>query len=327
MKIFLCYLKNQVKQIVLLILFTVIFGITFYLYKLPLGAVFYPALMYFVIIATWGALDYIKFYSKHKVLENLKNEITISFKNLPTASSLIEEDYHKLLEIFENEQRELYKKSDERYDSLINYYTTWVHQIKTPISAMHLLLQDDNSTKSEIKSELFKIEQYVDMVLTYLRLDGEGNDYLIKNYDLDNIIKQALRKFAAQFIRKKNITLRYSPLNYQVITDEKWLLFVVEQILSNALKYTKSGYINIYMENDDLIISDTGIGIEKSDINRIFSYGYTGLNGRESKKASGLGLYLCKRICDNLNHEISLSSQMGKGTIVKINLKRPRLTF
>jgi len=81
------------------------------------------------------------------------------------------------------------------------------------------------------------------------------------------------------------------------------------------------------MENDDLIISDTGIGIEQSDINRIFSYGYTGLNGRESKKASGLGLYLCKRICDNLNHEISLSSQMGKGTIVKINLKRPRLTF
>ena len=156
MKIFLCYLKNQVKQILFLILFTVIFGIIFYLYKLPLGAVFYPALMYFVIIAIWGALDYIKFYSKHKVLENLKNEITISFKNLPTASNLIEEDYHKLLEIFENEQERVVQKSDERYDSLINYYTTWVHQIKTPISAMHLLLQDENATKSEIKSELLK---------------------------------------------------------------------------------------------------------------------------------------------------------------------------
>ena len=327
MKIFLEYIKKHINYIIFLCVFVVVFAYIFYLYQLPLGAVFYPSIIFGVIMIIWGIFNYGKFYSKHKLMQNILNEITISMQNLPPAKDLVEHDYQALLQAFTHEKSIYTQKADEKYSNLINYYTTWVHQIKTPISAINLLLKSDNSAiNKEISEELFRIEQYVDMVLTYLRLDGEGNDYIIRSYDLDKIIKQALRKFASQFIRRKSISLIYQEVNFRVITDDKWLLFVIEQLLSNALKYTKSGKISILLENDVLIISDTGIGIDEADLARMFSRGFTGINGHESKKASGIGLYLCKKICTNLNHEIKIESTPNKGTSVKISLNRPDLS-
>ena len=169
--------------------------------------------------------------------------------------------------------------------------------------------------------ELQRIEQYVEMVLTYLRLDAGSTDYVIKEYSLDDIVRQAVRKYAAQFIRKK-IRLVYEPLNVTVLTDEKWLLFVVEQLLSNALKYTRSGSVSITLEQPKtLCITDTGIGIAPEDVPRIFEKGYTGYNGRQDKRSSGIGLYLCRRICHNLHHGISIRSAVGKGTAVLLELE------
>ena len=155
-----------------------------------------------------------------------------------------------------------------------------------------------------------------------MRLDAGATDYVLKQYDLDDILRQAVRKYASQFIRKK-IRLVYEPLSCKVLTDEKWFLFVIEQVLSNALKYTRSGEISITLEAPKtLCIRDTGIGIAPEDLPRIFEKGFTGYNGRSDKKASGIGLYLCRRICGRLNHEIGVVSKVDEGTEVRIDLNR-----
>ena len=209
-----------------------------------------------------------------------------------------------------------------RLSDMTDYYTLWVHQIKTPIAAMQLILREGDSPEyRELSENLRRIEQYAEMVLCYLRLDSDSTDFVFKEYALDDIVRQAVRKFSSQFIRRQ-LRLIYEPLEKTVITDEKWLLFVIEQVISNAVKYTPSGEIEIYCEKPlTLCIRDTGIGIAAEDIPRIFEKGYTGCNGRLDKKASGIGLYLCKRICRKLGHNISAESG-EKGTTIKISLEQ-----
>lgn len=171
-----------------------------------------------------------------------------------------------------------------------------------------------------------RIEQYVDMVLCYLRLDSEDTDYMFQEYGMDGIVRQALHRFSSSFINGK-IRLEYQPVKSRVLTDEKWLLFVIEQVLSNALKYTKSGG-RIWIEEAEpgiLCIGDTGIGIAPEDLPRIFEKGYTGYNGRCQKKASGIGLYLCSRICNRLGHRIWVSSAVGAGTRVYLDVRKAHL--
>ncbi len=179
------------------------------------------------------------------------------------------------------------------------------------------LIEQYYMQKREIESELFKIEQYVEMVLQYLRLNSSVNDFVLQEYELDGIIRQAVRKYAPMFIRKK-LSLHYEPLKVKAVTDEKWLTFVLEQILSNAIKYTASGDIFIRMEGGCLVLEDTGIGILPEDLPRIFDKGYTGYNGRSDKKASGIGLYLVKKILNKLGHKILVESEPGQGTKVKL---------
>ena len=164
---------------------------------------------------------------------------------------------------------------------MTDYYTLWAHQIKTPIAAMDLILQTQRQPEnSSLRHELFQIQQYVEMVLCYLRLDSDTTDFVIRTYDLDGILRAAIRKFASSFIRKQ-LQLRYTPVSCQVLTDEKWLLFVLEQILSNAVKYTPRGSVTIRLEEPQiLVIEDTGLGIAPEDLPRIFDRGYTGQMGR-----------------------------------------------
>ena len=168
------------------------------------------------------------------------------------------------------------------------------------------------------------MEQYVQMVLCFLRLDSDFTDYVIKEYRVDDIIRPAVRRLAPQFIMKK-LSLEYEQTDEVALTDEKWLSFVVEQVLSNAVKYTSAGSISIKCDGDRLVISDTGIGIAAEDLPRIFDKGYTGFNGRADRKASGIGLYLCRRICDNLGHSIKAESAPGHGTTIIIGLERDKL--
>ena len=209
---------------------------------------------------------------------------------------------------------------------MIDYYTVWAHQIKTPIAAMRLTLQnEDTPLTRKLTNDLYRIEQYVEMVLTFLRLNSDSTDYVFKEYDLDNIVKSAVKKFSSEFIGRK-LRLIYDPLNTSVITDEKWLSFVIEQVLSNALKYTPSGSITISLVGEKTLrIEDTGIGIAPSDLPRIFENGYTGFNGRTDKKASGIGLYLCRRVCNNLGHTITANSTVDVGTAIDIDLTQTKL--
>lgn len=317
------YLKYHKKSLGLFFGFSLIFAIVFSLYHLPVAAVFYGVtICLFVVVLVCGR-DYLKFCGKHERLKHLSEEIKVSAEHLLEADNLIEADYVQVIRSLYNEKQEILNLSNQKYGDLVDYYTTWVHQIKTPISAMRLQLQEEESDRNrELLEELQRIEQYVEMVLTYLRLDAHSTDYVLKNYDLDHIIKQAVRKYASQFIRKK-ISLEYEALNCSVLTDEKWLLFVIEQVLSNALKYTRSGKVSITLEAPKtLCIQDTGIGVAPEDMPRIFEKGYTGYNGRSDKKASGIGLYLCRRICENLGHRITASSRVDEGTLIRIYLDR-----
>lgn len=191
---------------------------------------------------------------------------------------------------------------------------------------MRLTLQNEDSPLARrISDDLFRIEQYVEMVLCYLRLDSDATDYVIQKYDLDKILTQAFRRFSGQFISKK-LSLDYEPPEFTALTDEKWLLFVIEQVLSNSVKYTPpGGVISVSVQQGILCIKDNGIGIAPEDLPRIFERGYTGFNGRTDKKASGLGLYLCRRICRNLNHRIWAESGREGGTAVYIDLNSRKI--
>lgn len=317
------YMKSKVKLIVLSVIFILIFAGIFALHQIRYDAVLYAAFICAMIGVIFGILDFAKFYRIRLVLADLTGSINFSLHDMPPARNALESDYQNLVrQLFENQNRITNETVNFR-NFMNDYYAMWVHQIKVPIAAMHLLL-DEQDRNSPLRLELFKIEQYVEMVLSYARLESDHTDYLIKEYDLDVIVKQAVRKYAPLFIAKK-ISLNIEPFDLKVITDEKWLQFVIEQLLSNALKYTKKGSISIYVENGtSLVIEDTGIGIAPEDIARIGEKGFTGYNGRLDKKSTGLGLYLCKEILKRLSHKLLISSQVGVGTKVVLVMEQQR---
>lgn len=326
MKFLISYLNYRKKVILVFLIFAVIFSVSFALYHLPLGAVLYPLALCLLVALIFVIRDFNSIRKTHKDLEKIKKLTVYGMEFLPEAKNEIEKDYGDVANILFEENKQIRLKMEERYNEMIDYYTMWAHQIKTPIAAMRLNLQNEDSDFSRrLTEDLQRIEQYVEMVLCYLRLDSNSSDYVIREYDIDSIVRQGIKKFASQFIRKK-IKLDYRPSDLKIVTDEKWLLFVIEQVLSNSLKYTKQGSISVFVnDNQELCIKDTGIGIAPEDLPRIFEKGYTGYNGRSDKKASGIGLYLCKRICKNLGHDITASSVLGEGATIKINLNQKNI--
>lgn len=326
MKLFLKYLKIHRKGIGSFLLFSVIFFVIFWLYELPAEAVLYACAVCGFLGLVILVLDYLRFVKKYRKLLLVKQEVGITLEKLPEATNEMELLYQELLQGLYQQKQQSVDEHNSRYKELMEYYTIWAHQIKTPIAAMGLILQkEDTSLTRELREELRRIGQYVEMVLVVLRLDSESTDYVIQEYELDDLIKQAVRKYASQFIYKK-IQLVYEPVQLRVVTDEKWLLFVLEQVLSNALKYTRTGSIEITVKDQGILrIRDTGIGIAAEDLPRIFEKGYTGYNGRSDKKASGIGLYLCRRILGKLGHTITAESEVGVGTTIQIDLRQQKL--
>lgn len=227
-----------------------------------------------------------------------------------------------LTEKLEKSESELYqKKSDaeNRYNDLVDYYTLWVHQIKTPIAASKLLVSEvaDRQLKQQLEQEIFKIDSYTNLVLQYLRLESFHDDLVLKKENIEDLVREVIRKYAIFFIQK-GLSIDLHDLDRGIVTDKKWLLVVIEQILSNSLKYTNVGGIEIYMEGQELCIKDTGIGIKSSDVLRVFERGFSGYNGRMTHQSSGLGLYLSQKIIEKLGHKICIESELCKGTIVRI---------
>lgn len=321
------YLKQRRKWLLLLACCVLVFAVSFLLYHLPLAAVLYPSALCAALVLGWFLADYRKQREKKKRLTHLAALPDDLTERLEEAPGSLEEAYETIIRNLSQREQDFRREQQRREADRADYYTTWVHQIKTPIASMYLSLENEDSPLSRsLGEELQRIEQYVQMVLTYQRLDSVDTDYVFRECPMDPLVKGALRKFAAQFIRK-GIRLDYTPTQKSVVTDEKWLSFVVEQLLSNALKYTPQGTVSIYLEDGSLCIRDTGIGIAPEDLPRIFERGYTGCNGRSDKKASGLGLYLCRRICNNLGHALTAESTPGVGTLMKLDLNQTRGRF
>ncbi len=313
------YLKRHVKMIVMLALFVAIFAVIMYLSNLPLDAVLYAGLLSLCVGLAFFASGFVSFCARCAVLERMRARVTLSTQEMPTPRDETERLYTALVQAVHEDKLRLMLEANNLRSSDIEYFTLWAHQIKTPIAATRVLLKPE---QAELRGELFKIEQYVDVVLQYLRLDAPAGDLVLRRYDLDGIIRRAVRKYSPAFIRKK-IALSYDGVDALVLTDEKWLGFVIEQLLSNALKYTPGGTVTIRMDDDKpltLLIEDTGVGIRPEDIPRVFEKGYTGYNGRGGRQSTGIGLYLCRRIAGILSHGISITSRLGEGTSVRLDL-------
>lgn len=225
----------------------------------------------------------------------------------------------KELEKVKSENHRLESQIIEDRKDLEEYFLLWVHQIKTPITVSKLLLEkEDTPSSKKLKEQMFYIEEYTNMAIDYLKLKDRQADMDITLVDLDAIIKSLLKKYSMLFI-EKHLSLEYEPVKTQVVSDTKWLSILIEQILSNAVKYTEHGKIRIWFENDTLMIRDTGIGIRFEDIPKIFDRGYSGFNGRVNEKSSGLGLYLVKNIAELLNIDVTVSSELNQGSTFSIH--------
>lgn len=320
------FLRERAGAFVRICLFGGIFLGLFALYHVPWRAAAYPAALCLCLEVLFLLRDYRRFRREHEALRQLAELEELTPDRLPEPENQQARDYTRLLEGQMDRLSGLRTEDARRMTTQTDYFSAWAHQIKTPIASMGLKLQrEDSALSRRLRGDLNRIEQYVDMAMTYLRLDAETGDYVFRQQPLEPIVRGAVRKFAGEFIDRK-LGMRLEPMENTVLTDEKWLSFVIGQILSNALKYTPAGEISIYTrEPDTLVIRDTGIGIAPEDLPRIFEKGFTGYNGRSDKKASGIGLYLCKRVCDRLGHEISIESEPGKGTAVYLKLGRPKI--
>ena len=320
------YLKRQYKLVLMLALFAVVFAAVFSLYDLPTEAVGYAAVLCLSIGLILFAAGYCRYARRHRELMCLLHNVQEAAFQLPPPSGALEADYQTLLKAVCADRAAIAAAGESERQEMMDYYTLWAHQVKTPLAAMNLLLTEEVPDRAALAAELLKTEEYVEMVLSYLRLGCNTTDLVLRRCPLDGVARGAIRKYARVFILKK-ITLEFHETQRVVLTDEKWLGFVIGQLLSNALKYTPAGgTIRVYGDGETLTVADNGIGIRDEDLPRVFEKGFTGYNGREDKKSTGIGLYLCRRILNRLGHDITVTSRPGQGTIVRLLLhEEPRV--
>lgn len=320
MKLFLKYIYQFRKSGIIFLIFTAVFAAVLAVYDTNTEAVLYAFAICALIGITAVIAGFIRLQKKYILLKDIYENLPLMTDSLPEPENIMEEELDNIIKRLNTLNSENITKLKNIQQDNCEYFTVWVHQIKTPISAIQMILQsEDSDTSHEISAELFRIEQYSEMALHFIRLDSDSNDFVIKRYNLDPIIRQSIRRYAPLFIRRK-LHLDYHTADTEVLTDKKWLAFVIEQLLSNAVKYTVDGCVTIKFEKNVLSVSDTGIGISAEDLPRIFEKGYTGMSGRINRKSTGLGLYLCKKVCDKLGHDICAVSQVGKGSVFSVDL-------
>ena len=316
------FLKERLPCIVYFIMFFGILSVVYFLYEVRFEPFLYAMMLCAAAAVLIFAVRFFFYCREHYGRLNLFQNINIEYDNITTGKTLSEREYIAMIQRLGEQGNRVLSQFQNSEKENIEYYSAWVHQIKTPISVMQMILQsNDTAENRQLLSELFRIEQYVNMALCYVRLDSVTTDFVFIECDLDKIVKNVIHKFAPQFIGKR-IVLKYEPVNVKALTDEKWLSFILEQIISNAVKYTYKGSVTISVSEDKKIsVSDTGIGIAKEDLPRIFDKGFTGYNGRENMKSTGLGLYLCKKTADKISAEITAESEIGKGSTFIVDLQ------
>ncbi len=323
------YLKQQKGSILLYLSSGILLTAAFALYRLPMAALAYPLSLCALLGLLFLTAGFLRARKEHRALTGLLADCEAGTPSFDAALLTAHPDWkdadcQAILRAMQAQLSGQEARQNARYQEMLDYFTLWAHQVKTPISSMRLALDNEDSPLSwQLSADLFSLEQYVEMALTFLRLDFASTDYVFREHAVDDILRPAIARFASRFIGQK-IRLEYAPLEWTVITDDKWLSFVIEQLLSNALKYTRpGGVIRIFGKSPRMLyIEDTGIGIAPEDLPRIFEKGYTGGNGRRDKRASGIGLYLCRRICDSLNIRLGIISTPGQGTRASLDLSQ-----
>lgn len=322
MQFFRRFLKKHRLALITAPLFIIVFAIVLELYNITIMAIVYPVAVCLFLFCVMMIFAFIRERRRYEYLKSLES-ILPHIPELQDADTPIEAELASLLALMKEQLARLDTEWSGRYEDMSAYYSIWVHQIKTPIAAMKLTLEGMDSPESRrLSRDLQRIERYVGMVLTYMRLESDSSDYVFKEYELDDIVRGVIRQFASEFIERR-LALNFESVQMKVVTDKKWISFIIEQLLSNALKYTPEGSISIFLEDGALCIKDTGIGISKEDMPRLFDNGFTGRNGRMENKSSGIGLYLCKRTAERLGYSLSLVSEPDKGTTARIVLSRP----
>jgi signal transduction histidine kinase len=328
------YIKDHLGVIFLFIGLYVIVASVYVLHELPLESLWYMMQLGSVLFVGVGLVHFYFYNASKGQLISLKKDLRgITKKDLPKASSSLESAYQALIFKYSRQIQILEEKANTRQKETLEYYTMWMHQMKTPLSALDLLLQiEQGEQKVFMEQEVFKIKQYVEMALEYVRIQELAKDLSIEKVSLDKLIKKIAKKYSVLFIHKRN-KLVLDVKEEELLSDEKWLGFILEQILSNALKYTHNGTISISVRVDDYLkqkvitIEDTGIGIREEDLPRIFEKGFTGSNGRLDKQSTGIGLYLCERVAKELGHKLYVYSKTGEGTRIEIVLTQHELAL
>lgn len=318
------YLYQIRKPLAFYILVCVVFGIVFDLSQAETATVLYAALLCSVIGLIFVAIDFARYVRRRNILEEDINAVLLAGSFMPEPGNAIEADYQELVRGVLAEHGRVVAAEAARRNDFLDYYSTWVHQVKSPIAAMRLFLESGKADPEVLKPELFRVEQYVDMALQYARLENISSDLVFREIDLAALVRQSVRKFAPVFIGRR-LGVKIGDFDLRPVTDEKWVAVVLDQIFSNALKYTPSGHIEILKDpavECGLIIRDTGIGIRPEDIPRVFERGFTGVNGRLDKRATGLGLYLAKKVMDRLSHGIRIESDGKTGTSVFLDFSQ-----
>lgn len=291
----------------------------------------YLLILELFVLGVIMTVDLIRYKVRVKQMEDLLKRPVAEQSYNVEAKDILEERYVDLIHAQEKSRVDTENMSAKSSKDMEQYYNIWVHQIKTPISGMNVLLQSMEPTEEvgELQNQLFSVEQYVDMALQYQKIKSTTNDFSFAEIPLNKVIRENIRKYARLFIAKK-LAVRYEETALRVLTDEKWISFVLGQIITNAVKYSDKGSITISAYEDEcntyLSVKDEGIGISPEDLPRVFERGYTGYNGRADKKSTGIGLFLCKSVTRMLGHKIQISSEPGKGTEVTIIFSKQRIT-
>lgn len=345
------FIKRNIEWLILAAVMLCMHVFYLFLIGRPEGDLIYAGILDLCIIVFSACIAYIRYYRKVRYLKELLQQPFSGEMKLPETEDVTEELLGHLAENANIERQLTLNTTGRQQSEMKDYYAKWVHQIKTPIAGLQLLLQMERSELEEaelkdeiaeelyvkqlqnvtdIEEELFRIEEYVGMALQYQRVNSTENDYILKQISLDTVIREVIHKYAKTMIRRK-ILMQYEKTEVTVISDEKWLAFVLEQLLSNAVKYMQEGELTIEVREEPqhiwLEIRDTGIGIRSEDIPRVFEKGYTGFNGHEDKRSTGIGLYLCREVLQKLGHTIQIQSELGEGTTVKVGFSKDTIDF
>ncbi|PNZ66384.1 sensor histidine kinase [Staphylococcus auricularis] len=286
---------NEIKnEIIIAIGILILFLVIFFVFSLPMEAFFLGAAIVLFILIIYWVIQFMNFKEKLR---------------LKTQVDQLEDQ----LETMRREQIE-YKNEIEAY------FLTWVHQIKTPITASKLLLeQNHEDTVNRVRQEILQIDNYTNLALSYLKLINQQTDMVLMKVSIDDLIRTLIKKYSIQFIQN-HTKVHYEKVTDEVLTDAKWASIMIEQILNNALKYArgKDIWIDFDSQQNQLKIADNGIGISQADKPKIFDRGYSGYNGRLNDKSSGIGLFIVKQIANRLQHKVEVESELNEGATFTI---------